>query len=354
MARKLPQYVVEVKNKVGRPYLYLMKYRGTPRAEKAIRLPDDPRSEEFWREYARLMHLAPEPRNDRAFAALIEDWHKSPEWRQLSDKTRIDWKRYCDRIRHHWAKLEVSGVEPKHVLALRDLYAETPASANNLMRCLSSMMSWAVPRGWRPDNPCREVKPLKGGEGYAAWPWSVIASTRVAIAPYLWWAVALALYTGQRLGDVQAMKWSDIEAGGIWVVQEKTGKRLLIPLHRDLQAILDTIPKTAVTILTNSDGIPWKGGFQATWRKHKPAAAKGLVFHGLRKSAVVSLLEVGCSTAEVSAITGQTMQMVEHYAKQVNQRKLAATAILRWENASATSTANTLQTPVSGKNKKPL
>jgi hypothetical protein len=48
---------------------------------------------------------------------------------------------------------------------------------------------------------------------------------------------------------------------------------------------------------------------------------------------VVMLLEVGCTTAEVQAITGQSMQMVEHYAKQVNQKKLAAAAILKWENA---------------------
>jgi hypothetical protein len=36
-------------------------------------------------------------------------------------------------------------------------------------------------------------------------------------------------------------------------------------------------------------------------------------------------------TAEVQAITGQSMQMVEHYAKQMNQRKLVASAILKWE-----------------------
>ncbi len=64
-----------------------------------------------------------------------------------------------------------------------------------------------------------------------------------------------------------------------------------------------------------------------------PIREARLVFHGLRKSAVVMLLEVGCTTAEVQAITGQSMQMVEHYAKQVNQKKLAAAAILKWENA---------------------
>ena len=48
---------------------------------------------------------------------------------------------------------------------------------------------------------------------------------------------------------------------------------------------------------------------------------------------MATLLEAGCTTAEVQAITGQSMQMVEHYAKQVNQKKLAASAILKWENA---------------------
>jgi hypothetical protein len=57
--------------------------------------------------------------------------------------------------------------------------------------------------------------------------------------------------------------------------------------------------------------------------------SKRLVIHGLRKSAVVFLLEAGCTDAEVSAITG----LAEHYAKQVNHRRLAAAAILKWEAA---------------------
>ncbi len=64
-----------------------------------------------------------------------------------------------------------------------------------------------------------------------------------------------------------------------------------------------------------------------------PIKKAGLVFHGLRKSAVVTLLEAGCTDAEVAAITGQSRQMIEHYSKQVNQKKLAAAAILKWERA---------------------
>ena len=45
----------------------------------------------------------------------------------------------------------------------------------------------------------------------------------------------------------------------------------------------------------------------ADLRKHR------LVFHGLRKPAVVFLLEAHCSDAETAAITSQSRDMVEHY-----------------------------------------
>jgi hypothetical protein len=45
------------------------------------------------------------------------------------------------------------------------------------------------------------------------------------------------------------------------------------------------------------------------------------------------LLESGCTDGEVAAITGQSRDMIAHYAIMVNQRKLARAAILKWESA---------------------
>jgi len=133
--------------------------------------------------------------------------------------------------------------------------------------------------------------------------------------------------------------WSDCAAEVMSVVQEKTGKKLRIPMHRDLRAVLSDVPKRATTILINTKGLPWTNdGFRASWGKEltrpEMGALKGLVFHGLRKSAVVFLLEAGCTDAEVSAITGQSRQMVEHYARMVSQERLAAAAVLKWESSS--------------------
>jgi hypothetical protein len=129
----------------------------------------------------------------------------------------------------------------------------------------------------------------------------------------------------------------------ISVTQSKTGKNLWIPMHASLRALLTEIPRVCVHVLTNSRGFPWTtNGFKASWGgdelKREPFAQhreRKLVFHGLRKSAVVFLLEAGCTDAEVSAITGQSRGMVAHYARQVNQKRLATAAVLKWQAADA-------------------
>jgi integrase len=295
---------------------------------------------EWWDDYRRLAREDVGEERRRTFTFLVEAYRASPEWNELATSTQEEWGRHLNHILATWGHLEVQGVEPKHVLALRDAHAKTPASANNLVRTLSSLLAWSVPRGWRRDNPCREIQKLKIGDGYSPWPWDAIEHFATYARPDLWHAGALALFSGQRLSDVLKVMWNDISEGLISVRQGKTGKSLWIPVHRRLAAILAEVPRVSVYVLTNSRGRPWTvDGFKGSWgdELNRPIMSKlrerRLVFHGLRKSAVVTLLEAGATDAEVSAITGQSREMVAHYSRQVNQRKLAAAAILKWEAA---------------------
>ena len=342
---KLPPHVHAVtKRPSGRVYYYFAKHRSTDKAAGRVRLPDNPSSAEFWSAYAELMQLpVPPPRRTDLVQDLAKAWQGSPEWGQMSHNTRVLWGRLLQPIVAGWGDLPVANIRPPHVLALRDSFRDTPAKANNVMRVLRSMLAWSVPRGWRNDVPFDGVQLLKGGDGYAPWPWEVIETAKAELRTDLWWAVALALYTGQRLADVLKMRWNSINPAGLLAVKQgKTGKELLIPIHRDLKVVLDQIPRRALTILTSANGTPWNpngDGFQTAWAKHRPAivAERNLVFHGLRKSAVVTLLEAGCTDAEVAAITGQSRQMVTHYARLVNQQQLARAAILKWETSRGTS-----------------
>ena len=68
--------------------------------------------------------------------------------------------------------------------------------------------------------------------------------------------------------DRLALRWDQVSGNIISVAQEKTRKRLAIPLHEGLHQILAEVPRTAVTILTNTQGAPWtKDGFKTSWQK---------------------------------------------------------------------------------------
>jgi hypothetical protein len=55
------------------------------------------------------------------------------------------------------------------------------------------------------------------------------------------------------------------------------------------------------------------------------------VFHGLRKTCAGLLAEAGAATKPVGAITGQSDQMVSHYAKLAERGGLARQAITKLE-----------------------
>ena len=183
----------------GHEYFTYQEGRNTRTPGPRIKLPHiaDP---EFWPAYRAIARMEePKPANG-TFAALGAAYLDSTEWRDdLSDKTRVEWRRYVDRILTKWGDLQVSRLEPKHVVKLRDRFADTPASADNLLRCLSAMISWGVLRGWR------------GGQSMSLFP-SWLARSRIHRGhgnaetvrqrgpQELWWA-GIALYSGQS-GDV--------------------------------------------------------------------------------------------------------------------------------------------------------
>ena len=107
-----------------------------------------------------------------------------------------------------------------------------------------------------------------------------------------------ALYRPAK-SDCLKMTWTDEKSGLIGVRQGKTGKRLWIPMHRELQAIWNEMPRVSPTVLCSVTNRPWTpAGFGKAWhcQMQKPEFSqfreKRLVFHGLRKSAVVMLTRV--------------------------------------------------------------
>lgn len=333
----LPRHVHTVKTRHGKTLYYYQYGRGSKHPGPRARLPDDPHDPAFWKALRRAQGLdGDEP---GTFTALIHEYRQSPEYEALRHVTRRDYDRYLDRLKSMWGSLMVADTRPRHVLALRDKMAETPSTADHMVSVLRTLIAWGIPRDYAETNAADSIPRLtRHREGYEPWPqWALDLVTEHGPAP-MRKAVALGFYTGQRRADVVAMRGEDIEDGGIWVTQSKTGKRLFVPLHRDLANLLAGVD--AGPLVTTVAGAPYKNGASFTaawgrWLKVKPLdriRKAGLTFHGLRKNAVNALSEAGCSPHEISAITGHSLAMVQHYSRRADQRRLALAAMRRWED----------------------
>jgi integrase len=67
--------------------------------------------------------------------------------------------------------------------------------------------------------------------------WKLIYESAGTLPPCAQNSMLLALVTGQRIGDIVAMKFSDIWDNHLHITQNKTGMKLAIPLNLRCDAI---------------------------------------------------------------------------------------------------------------------
>ena len=272
---------------------------------------------------------------------LITEFKKSTEFTSKSDKTRRAYSRYLDMIREEFGSRPLSVIQnPKQrgrFKEWRDTMAPTPRSADYAWTTLARVLSVAKDRGLISVNVCE-----RGGRLYTAdraekvWSEADVAAILSLHKPDISAALLLALWTGQRQGDILSAAWTNYDGKVLRVRQGKTKARVAIPLSAPVRKMLDSMPRKAATILTNSYGNTWTSdGFRASWRKAvESAGVKGLTFHDLRGTAVTRLALSGCSNAQIASITGHSLRDVDqildaHYLG--GKIELAEQAILKLE-----------------------
>jgi integrase len=218
-----------------------------------------------------------------------------------------------------------------------ELALKSKRQADYAWQVLALVLSWAKDRGKITVNPCE-----RGGRVYHAtrvdFVWSVDNEAAfLEHAPaHLHLPLLLALWTGQRQGDLLRLPWSAYDGSTIRLRQSKTGARVEIPVGAPLKAALEAARKHGPIILTSANARPWtEGGFRASWwLACKKAGIVGVTFNDLRGTAVTRLALVGCTEAEIATITGHSLRDVHsildaHYLRR--DVELARSAITKLE-----------------------
>jgi integrase len=250
--------------------------------------------------------------------SILQGYQSSGEFRELAERTRSDYVGHIKAIERKFGDFPLSALTDRRArgifMAWRDqLAVRSRRQADYAWTVLARVLAWALDRGLIAANPCEKGGRLyRGSRADKIWTADEEAAFLKSAPRHLHLPLLLALWTGQRQGDLLRLPWSAYDGTRIRLRQSKTGARVVIPVGAPLKAALDTTPKRSTIILTTSGGKPWTpDGFRASWGKAcVRAGIVGVTFNDLRGTAVTRLAIAGCTEAEIATITGHSLRDV--------------------------------------------
>jgi len=329
----------------GAVAVYHYAWRGGPR------LPGDPGSAEFLAALAAAKAEAP-PHHKGTLQEVFDAYQASPAFTALADATRKGYTRRLPAIEAEFGDMPIKALADTRArgefLDWRDrLAANSPREADYHLAILALILAWGLDRGRVPANPAaRPGRLYQPDRTDHIWQDADVQAFLAKAGPQLRLPFLLALWTGQRRGDVLRMAWGAYDGTTIRLTQSKGKRRVVVPVGADLRAVLDATRRRATVICVTSRGTRWTGdGFSASFRKTCEAAGiEGLTFHDLRGTAVTRLAAAGCTVPEIATITGHSLKTVEvmldrHYLSR--DAGLAESAIAKLErHRSGTQSVN--------------
>lgn len=329
----------KVKGKLadGSAVTYFYAWRGGPRINAK------PHSREFGIEYHRLTRAREDAPGKGNVAELIREYLKSPSYQKLrpSTKTSYDWA--IRKIEDEFFDLPIRALGEKgarkFLLEWRDSFAATPRAADMVMAVLSKIIAFAVDREDIPKHPLEKVEKLADSSRRDnIWSDDQVEAFKAKAPARMVLALELARWTGQRQGDLLKLTWSAYDGTHITLRQGKTGARVRVKVAKELKALLDaekakrdTSKVSAVTILTNRMGQPYKEGFRSSWAKAcELAGVEGVTFHDLRGTFITLAHREGSSIREIAEVSGHSEKDAETI---IRKHYLAGdSAVTRLEN----------------------
>ncbi|MEZ0169901.1 tyrosine-type recombinase/integrase [Microvirga sp. TS319] len=269
-----------------------------------------------------------------SMSRLIALYYSSATFKGLEPITQSSYRNEIEKIRRDHGDKRVAMLRREHVKKLFSEKADKPGAANKFLRHMRTLMRFAIDENWRGDDPTFGIRKMKIKDGgFRAWTDDDIAAfeAKWPVGSRERLALSLLLYTAQRRSDVIRMGWQHVRNGMIQVKQQKTGTPLWIPIHPNLNSVLQATPRANMTFLMTAKGKPFtSAGFGNYFSEASRDArcSPGCSAHGLRKAAARRLAEAGCTSKQIQAVTGhKSLDEVERYTKEVEQVLLAQQAM---------------------------
>jgi integrase len=209
--------------------------------------------------------------------------------------------------------------KPKHFYQWVAGAKITDAMAQLYRSVMVGTMQLAVEEGRIDFNPMREVKNWQGGQRNRYLTDAEYLAIRDKANPTLKAIITISLQTGQRIGDVLKILYSDISDAGLYVQQEKTGEKMRLEWTQDLKDAIANARAVhtsvkGMTLFSTKQGKPLPySTVRDWWRKAtKLAGIENGNMHDIRAKAATDADEQGMNS----------MALLGHRSEKTHQRYL--------------------------------
>lgn len=249
---------------------------------------------------------------DDRMPALITDWLTDVATKH-TPKTQENDAYQCRNISDAFVEFRASQIRPPDVVEFLQQYRDMPRTYNAHRAILRDLMRYAEQRGMREpgSNPVDSIKTIPMAKRNRYITDSELRRIKVA-AVYgedgkptrsglmICALIDLAYLTGQRIGDLITLKWSQVGRDGILFnpskVSKSTGAKVFIEMTPHLAALvarLKVLKRADITanVITRQNGQPFKytGAFTAWKRAVKRAGVAPCHFHDIRAKAITDV-----------------------------------------------------------------
>ncbi|MBU3262105.1 tyrosine-type recombinase/integrase [Roseovarius sp. PS-C2] len=268
---------------------------------------------------------------------LLRQYQASATFAQLAENTRTQRANFYRRFCRVYGPTPVADLTPAALAQVRDGFGDRRFAARNFVKAMRSAFSWACDEtvGLARANPAASVR-LPSGKtpGHKAWTLDHVLKFkdhypqghRARIA------LALLLFTVQRISDIRTMGIKDVRDGYLTVRHRKTGNLVEIPILGILRDELGDRYKEMIW-WQSERGAPYSEK-SASMRfsafvRDVPELPDGLTAHGLRKCVPTLLAELGTSEDVIMSVLGDESADEARVYIQTAKRKQLATGGLR-------------------------
>jgi integrase len=266
-------------------------------------------------EYARLQE-----RPTGGMAKLIDDALKEM-WPKLKPNTRKGYEAAAKKLREMLADFSPEQVKPKHIAGIKVALKDTPNMANRVLSVLRSVFALAVEWQIVESNPCVGIRRHVEAKRDRFLTDQEVEAIKRAGSARLGCLIDLLYLTGQRVGDVLAIRLADLGPEGISFRQAKTGAKLLVAWTPDLRDAVERAKALGGDIRhltlfhTRRGGIPAYKTVQDEWTAARvKAGVENAHIHDLRAKSLTHARRQGL---DATALAGHASKaMTERYIRQ--------------------------------------